>query len=282
MVEACEDRANFLHLRPQQAAILGIEPDHFDCYDSLPQLEHAFRRFAESIASAVPRSTARLRVHLPGDSRIGVPRRVVRLVGRRRLVGQDYRGKLRAIRLEIRRFGRRLCEVRLPTPGEHNVLNALAAAVLAYENGLSPGQISAGLGSFPGLHRRLERLGTWRGVAFIDDYAHHPTEVTAALATVRRMAPHARVWCIFQPHQASRTARLLDGLAASLQNADKVLVAEIFRGTGGRSPTGGGYGSPISPGGRRSLASRFCRDTPRERLSKRSKPSWPPATYWLR
>ena len=63
----------------------------------------------------------------------------------------------------------------------------------------------------------------------VDDYAHHPTEVTAALEAVRGMFPHRRVWCVFQPHQASRTARLLDELAASLQNADRVLVAEIFR-----------------------------------------------------
>ena len=114
-------------------------------------------------------------------------------------------------------------------PGRHNVLNALAAAALAYAGGLSPQQISAGLGSFPGLHRRLELLGQWRGVALVDDYAHHPTEVTAALAAVRRMATGARLWCVFQPHQASRTARLLDQFAASLQNADKLLVADIFR-----------------------------------------------------
>ena len=130
---------------------------------------------------------------------------------------------------EIRRFGRPLCEVRLPVPGEHNVLNALAAAALAYENGVTGDQISAGLGSFPGLHRRLELLGTWRGATLFDDYAHHPTEVAAALAAVRQMFPHSRVWCIFQPHQASRTRRLFNELAASLQNADKVWVAEIFR-----------------------------------------------------
>ena len=100
---------------------------------------------------------------------------------------------------------------------------------LAWANGATAGQIAAGLDSFAGLHRRLELLGTWRGVALVDDYAHHPTEVTAALDAVRHLFPHRRVWCVFQPHQVSRTARLLDELAASLQNADRVLVAEIFR-----------------------------------------------------
>jgi len=66
-------------------------------------------------------------------------------------------------------------------------------------------------------------------VCHVCDYAHHPTEVAAALQTVREVFPNRRVWCIFQPHQASRTARLLDELASSLQNADKVIVADIFR-----------------------------------------------------
>jgi UDP-N-acetylmuramate--alanine ligase len=230
VVEACEYRANFLHLRPWQAAILGIEPDHFDCYDSLGQLENAFRRFAESV---------------PNDGLLVVrhdcqsTRRVTAGLGCRvesfgfsadadwsaRTLEEDC-GRFR---FEIHRHGRPLCEVQLPTPGEHNVLNALAAAALAHANGLSPEQISAGLGSFPGLRRRLESLGQWRGVTLIDDYAHHPTEVTAALAAVRRMVPGARVWCVFQPHQASRTARLFEQFAASLQNADKLLVADIFR-----------------------------------------------------
>jgi UDP-N-acetylmuramate--alanine ligase len=100
---------------------------------------------------------------------------------------------------------------------------------LASENGVGADQIARALGGFRGLKRRFELLGTWGGVLVIDDYAHHPTAVSATLATVRRMAPGRRVWCVFQPHQASRTACLLDELAGSLQNADIVLVGEIFR-----------------------------------------------------
>ena len=232
LVEACEYRANFLHLRPHQAAILGIEPDHFDCYDLLEQLEDAFWRFAALLTDdgfllmrhncpSMRRATAGLRCRVESFGMSSDADWSAHL--------RDAGGTPSLRRFEIRRFGHRLCEVELPMPGRHNVLNALAAAALAYENGLSADQISAGLATFPGLHRRLERLGTWRGAAVIDDYAHHPTEVTAALAAVRDMFPRARVWCVFQPHQASRTARLLDELAASLQNADKVLVGEIFR-----------------------------------------------------
>jgi UDP-N-acetylmuramate--alanine ligase len=94
------------------------------------------------------------------------------------------------------------------------------------------------LSDFPGLHRRLEVLGHYRQATLIDDYAHHPTEIRAALEAVRLMYPHARVWCVFQPHQASRTARLLDEMAESLQNADRLMVADIFRAREGNPRPG--------------------------------------------
>jgi UDP-N-acetylmuramate-alanine ligase len=256
LVEACEYRANFLNLRPWHAAILGIEPDHFDCYDSLEQIEDAFRRFA----AAVPAEGMLLVRHDCESTRratVGLPCRVesfglspeadwsARIIKPRPLVapgpgatnGRGFMG-CAGWHFEIRRFGRPLCEVRLQTPGRHNVLNALAAAALAWENGATADEIAAGLGRFAGLHRRLEMLGMWRGVTLVDDYAHHPTEVSATLETIRQLFPRRRVWCVFQPHQASRTARLLDELAASLQNADRVLVAEIFRAREGNPQPG--------------------------------------------
>jgi UDP-N-acetylmuramate--alanine ligase len=230
VVEACEYLANFLHLRPRQAAVLNVEPDHFDCYDSPAQLEDAFRQFAQSLPSdgllVVRHDCERTRHVAAGLScRVESFGMSADADWSALELDEDY-GRFR---FEIRRSGRPLCEVRLPLPGQHNVLNALAAAALAFENGLSADQISSGLATFPGLHRRLEVQRTCRGTIWVDDYAHHPTEVTAALGTVRRMFPQARLWCVFQPHQASRTARLLDELATSLQNADKVMVAEIFR-----------------------------------------------------
>ena len=230
LVEACEYRANFLHLRPQQAVILGIERDHFDCYGSISQLERAFARFAGSVG-ADGLILARVDCLVTRRATAGLKCRV-------ETFGMDPQADWSARRLrcrqgryrfEIFRHGREICEVGLRIPGRHNVLNALAAAALAWENGVGGERIAGGLGSFRGLHRRLEELGCWRGVVLLDDYAHHPTEVAATLRAVRRMFPRRRVWCVFQPHQASRTERLLDELANSLQNADKVVVAEIFR-----------------------------------------------------
>lgn len=230
LVEACEYRANFLHLPAQQAAILGIEPDHFDCYRSPDELLRAFAQFA----SRVPKKGLLLaRYECSSTRRVAAGLRC-----RVETFGLDHQAdwSARELRADHGRycFGlfhrqERVGRVSLQVPGRHNVLNALAAAALAWENGLQAEQIAAGLGQFPGLHRRLEPLGTWRGVILLDDYAHHPTEIAATLATVREMHPGRRVWCVFQPHQVSRTEHLLDELAASLQNADRVAVAEIFR-----------------------------------------------------
>jgi len=128
-----------------------------------------------------------------------------------------------------------MAEVQLQAPGRHNAENALAAAALAGEFGVPAGAIATGLARFSGLARRLEPLGELDGMLYLDDYAHHPTAVSAALSTIRAMCPGRRVWCVFQPHQASRTRRLLDELAASLQNAEIVAVADVFAA---REPAG--------------------------------------------
>lgn len=230
LVEACEYRANFLHLAPEQAVILGIEPDHFDCYANLSELLDAFAQFAQK----VPRHGLLL-VRSDCDA---TRRAISAATARVETFGLEPEADWSAtdlaqqegnyaFRVDFR--GKPFCETRLQIPGQHNVLNALAAAALAAHNGLSAAKISHGLTRFRGLRRRLEPLGDFGGITLLDDYAHHPTEITAGLATARQMYPGRRLWCLFQPHQASRTARLLDEMAVSLQNADKVVIAEIFR-----------------------------------------------------
>ncbi len=215
-----------------QAAILGIEPDHFDCYDSLAQLEAAFRRFAESIpgdgllvARHDCQSTRRVTA--------GLPCRVESFgfsADADWSAAERARRGSRAIPLRDSPVWPSVVRGRLPMPGRHNVLNALAAAALACaEQAVAASRFRPAWAAFRACTGGWNRWDDGAASTLIDDYAHHPTEVTAALAAVRRWPPHARLWCVFQPHQASRTARLLDELAASLQNADKVLVAEIFR-----------------------------------------------------
>jgi UDP-N-acetylmuramate--alanine ligase len=239
LVEACEYRANFLHLRPRHGLILNVEPDHFDCYRRTEDLQQAFARFARL---------------LPADGLllVGHDCRVARQIAARvncrvetfaAAAPADWSARRLSARrgrfsFEIHHCGRQLCQLGLRIPGRHNVLNALAAAALAWYNGATAEAIARTLSGFRGLSRRLESVGTCRGVTLLDDYAHHPTEVSAALATARQMFPGKRLWCVFQPHQVSRTERLLNELAGSLQNADTVLVADIFRAREGPPQAG--------------------------------------------
>jgi UDP-N-acetylmuramate--alanine ligase len=239
LVEACEYQANFLHLRPRRAAVLGIEADHFDCFDSLEAVERAFAQFA----ALVPPEGMLVAPHDCESTRrvtaeLACP---VETFG----VGEGADWSARNLISRRGHYGFELCHhaeglgsVRLRVPGRHNVLNALAAAALAHSAGVESRHVVRGLEVFLGLHRRLEPIGTWRGIMLMDDYAHHPTEVSVSLAALRQMFPRHRLWCVFQPHQALRTARLLDELAESLQNSDRVVVAEIFRAREGPARDG--------------------------------------------
>ena len=119
-------------------------------------------------------------------------------------------------------------EFDLPLPGRHQVLNALAAIAMSRTLGACRRDLSEGLRSFPGVVRRFDQIGSWKGVTLIDDYAHHPTAIRTTLKTARERFPKRRVWCAFQPHQISRTQNLLSDFARSLGVADEVLIAPIF------------------------------------------------------
>jgi len=248
LVEACEYRRNFLHLRPRLAAILGIEADHFDCYDTLDELENAFRLFAASLPTdgvLLARHDCQITQRVASQAAckvetFGFESETYRREQREGRDGgevdtnPDWMARLITSRQGRCQFGityrgDRFCEISLKMPGRHNALNALAAAGLAFHQGVDAQRIATSLCEFPGLDRRLESLGTWRGVTILDDYAHHPTEVSVTLRTIRQMYPQRRLYCVFQPHQASRTARLLDELAQSLENVDCLAVADIFR-----------------------------------------------------
>jgi UDP-N-acetylmuramate--alanine ligase len=120
--------------------------------------------------------------------------------------------------------------VRLATAGTHNAANALGVAAAAAQTGLGPDAIAAGLGSFTGVGRRLERKGEVAGVVVYDDYGHHPTAIRATLAAVRQREPGRRVWAVYEPLTYHRTAALLDDFAGVLAEADGVAVADIWAG----------------------------------------------------
>ena len=123
--------------------------------------------------------------------------------------------------------GETLTQVTLNVPGKHNVLNALAAFAVAHHLGDSPALIAENLEKFTGVHRRFEILGKPCGITVADDFAHHPTELTATLTAAMEMG-FKRVWAVFQPHTYSRTAMLLDDFAKALSIPDKVVMSEIL------------------------------------------------------
>lgn len=229
LVEACEYRRNFLHFSPRYAVVTGIEHDHFDFFASIADVQEAF---AEFVAHVPPNGALVFNAECL-RARQMVRRATSRVVS----VGIDCPSDWRAVNVQhrggffhfdIRSPGGNIRNIRLAVPGRHNVLNALAAAALTAQVGADQRAIASGLCSFAGLERRLEHVGRWAGVDWYDDYAHHPTEIRATLAAVRQMFPNRRIWCIFQPHQLSRTRALLDEFADSLQNADCVGIAEVF------------------------------------------------------
>lgn len=235
--EACEYREHFLHLPAKVGVVLGVEPDHFDYFRSMQHLEAAFGQFVKQIppdglllarfdcqTTRRVAQAARCRVE---TLEVKTPSSIVNSVAT--WVAQVIESKQGLYCFEVLYQGEPLARIQLSIPGEHNLLNTLAAFAITYHQGGDPEQIAESLESFPGLTRRLEIVGTWGGITLVDDYAHHPTEVSATISAVRRMYPGRRLVCVFQPHQTSRTEALLDEFVLSLQNVNQLWVADIFR-----------------------------------------------------
>lgn len=225
--EACEYVDTFLQLTPAISVILNIDADHLDYFKNLENIKKSFHKFSMQ--------TSRLLV-VNGDdqnSREAVADVPVEKIFFGFGADNDYRAdNLQVSHGAVQRFdllykGEKLTEITLNVPGRHNVLNALAAASVAHFLGDSPKLIAENLQKFTGVHRRFEILGKPCGITVADDFAHHPTELTATLTAAMGMG-FRRVWAVFQPHTYSRTAMLLDDFAKALSIADNVVLSEIL------------------------------------------------------
>jgi UDP-N-acetylmuramate--alanine ligase len=197
VAEADESDASFLDLEPEIAVITNIEMDHHSRWGSIAELREAFSQFMATAAMAVTPENESY-VDPPG----GVKRR-------------------------FRPTAPGPSELSLAVPGAHNVLNARAALAAAELAGFDLDAVAAALGGFPGVHRRLELKGERDGACIYDDYAHHPTEVRAALGALREMLP-LRLVAVFQPHLYSRTKALAEQFGAALALADEVAVLDVY------------------------------------------------------
>jgi UDP-N-acetylmuramate--alanine ligase len=229
VVEACEYSRNFLHLAPRFAAVLNIEPDHLDYYDTMEALTAAFAQFARQVAGdgvlVVCEDDA------PGRT---IAREATACVESFGLASKaDWRAEAltesRGLgRFELWHGSRRLGDVGMSIPGRHNVTNALAAAALAHHCGCGSEAICQALGEYQGADRRLSLRGQHNGVTVLDDYAHHPTEIAVTVRAARAYYQPRRLWVIFQPHQHSRTRFLLSDFARSFGQADAIVVPNIY------------------------------------------------------
>jgi UDP-N-acetylmuramate--alanine ligase len=236
VIEADEYDRMFLGLKPQLAIVTNIEHDHPDCYPTEEDFYSAFVEFGRTLpadgmliaCSDDPGATNLLReTDLPATKRtyginslpIGEP---------------DYRGYQLAVNdhngceYEFAFKGQHLAHVRLNIPGLHNIRNSLAA--LAVMHGLEQpiDRAVEALGEYLGAGRRFEIRGEINGVAVVDDYAHHPTEIRVTLSAARQRYPHRKIWAVWQPHTYSRTRALFDEFTSAFRDADHVIVTEVF------------------------------------------------------
>ena len=225
VVEADEFDRAFLELNPWMAVVTNVEPEHLECYGSVAGMEAAFTSFLERAdVVVIPAEDAAIqRVSSEVVNQIvsfGVGAGDVRVTD----VAPAPDHTLCAVSLPD---GKDI-SVRLQVPGLHNVRNAAAAISVVWKMGAPLGPAIEGLEAFTGVGRRFERLGEAKGIEFVDDYAHHPSEVRAVLAAARQAFPDRRLVVVFQPHLYSRTEREGDAMGRALAEADQVVVTDVY------------------------------------------------------
>jgi UDP-N-acetylmuramate--alanine ligase len=234
VAEADESDRSFLKLSPILAVVTNIDREHMDCYRNMGEVRRAFLEFMDRVPFYG------MVVACNDDAPL---RHLFKLVRRRMVTygtrkDSDFRIKLRqpdtasrenrpTSRFEVSYRGVNLGEFTLHVPGVHNVLNAAAAIAVGTGLEIGPQEIRAALEGFRGVDRRFHLRGTVAGVAVVDDYGHHPTEIRATLAAARQCG-YRKNHVIFQPHRFSRTQLLMDEFATSFEQADSLFIVDIY------------------------------------------------------
>lgn len=238
VIEADEYDYMFLGLQPEIAVVTNIEHDHPDCF---PREEDFFQAFVDFVSRIKQQGILIACLDDSGAAKLfdmkadfGFNRYSYGFESPKAQDSLDYKGKNLTLtdegfyKFEASFKGEIFAELSLSVPGSHNARNALAALAVAHQMGLPTSDAAEALAEFKGTQRRFEVRGEFSGIAVIDDYAHHPTEIKATLAAARNRYPGRKVWAVWQPHTYSRTAKLLDDFLTAFQDADHVLVTEIY------------------------------------------------------
>ncbi|MGR3178974.1 MAG: UDP-N-acetylmuramate--L-alanine ligase [Candidatus Anammoxibacter sp.] len=248
VTEACEYDRTFLNLAPQIAVITNIDEDHLDYYKNLKELQTAFVEFASSISSngllVINGQDCNLFENI-SDIKCKIESFGILNNSSQSFVGttasnQEYTSSdptwsattpvFKDGKNQFRVFykGKLFGDFCISLPGAHNVMNALASIAVCCHAGVHKDFISETFSSFKGVDRRFQVLGTVNDITIIDDYAHHPTAIQATLKTVKDRYPERKIWCLFQPHQHSRTKLLLERFVQSFEHADNIILADIY------------------------------------------------------
>ncbi len=226
--EACEYVDTFLQLHPSVSVILNIDNDHLDYFGTVENTIRSFHKFCTQTSGTII---------VNGDDTNAM--KAVKGIGKARVVtygfqptndysAADIQPTQRAHeKFSVFKGGNKATDISLSIPGKHNIYNALAAFAVADLFGVNTENIQKSLHAFTGVHRRFEMLGDFGGVTVADDFAHHPTEVTATLTAAKQMG-FKRVWAVFQPHTYSRTYLLFNDFVKALGIADRVVLSEIL------------------------------------------------------
>jgi UDP-N-acetylmuramate--alanine ligase len=236
VAEADESDGTFVKLPSTIAVVTNIDSEHMDHYGSFDALRDAFVTFVEQIPfygfAALCIDDAEVQALIPRVS----DRKII-------TYGESPQADIRVANIEASRDGssfdivvadrksgeeRTIEKLQLPMVGGHNILNAAAAIAIALEMGIADELIRQGLSNFAGVKRRFTKTGEVGGISIIDDYGHHPVEISAVLEAARTATPEGRVMAVVQPHRYSRLQDLFEEFCTCFNNADIVVVADIY------------------------------------------------------
>jgi len=230
VIESCEYTDSFLKFHPTHALITNIEAEHLDYFKNLENERESFKRFAgllpENGLLVVEKSIPDY-LTLFKDVKCPVINYSLSDTTADYYAAEVSYDEYDRGSFMLMHKGSPVIRLTLGVVGEHNVSNATGAAALALEMGISAEAIAKGIGKFTGTKRRFEKKGEYKGVTIIDDYAHHPTEMTATLKAAVKY-PHKTIWCVFQPHTYSRTISFKDEICEALSLADRIVLLDIY------------------------------------------------------
>jgi UDP-N-acetylmuramate--alanine ligase len=219
VVEADEFDRSFLHLHPNIACVTSMDADHLDIYGDVSAIEDSFREFADKVEDKsllfVPKGLPLEGVQIAINDEASFSVQDIKIVDSVYLFSIQTPKEL-------------VTHVAFSLPGHHNLMNALMAFAMAYTYGVSVDLIKKALADFKGVQRRFSYQIKSDNLVYIDDYAHHPTEINAVNQAVRELYPNKKILAIFQPHLFSRTQDFADDFALSLSRFDELLLLDIY------------------------------------------------------